>query len=132
LKGLNHSVPFTLKYEERLGLIVLIASLLVASVIIGLVFKLQHDEHRSRTQQKAQYLLNSFTARQHDTENLQVLLEGNPFLPTWSSGILKTLNRQKSSSPKLSFLTFFWQRTPQAGIPDDLSIYLRIKGQFMS
>jgi signal transduction histidine kinase len=74
LKGLNHSVSFSLKYEERLGLVVLIASLLVALVIIGFVFKLQQVEQKSRVLQKGQYLLNSFTVRQHETENLQDLL----------------------------------------------------------
>ena len=74
LKGLNHSLSLKLKYEERLGLLVLIVTLLVASVVIGLVFKFQHVEQRSRILQKGQYLLYSFAARQHDTENLQVLL----------------------------------------------------------
>ena len=74
MKSLNRSVSLSLKYEERFGLVVLIASLLVASVVIGLVFKFQHVEQKSRILQKGQYLLNSFAARQHDTENLQVLL----------------------------------------------------------
>jgi len=74
LKGLNHSASLTHKHEERLGLVVLIASLLVATVIIGFVFKLQQDEERNRILQKSQYLLNSFAARQHDTENLQEIL----------------------------------------------------------
>ena len=74
MKELDQSVSSTYKYEERLGLVVLTATLLVALVIIGFVFKLQHEEQRNRVLQKGQYLLNSFTTRQHDTEELQVLL----------------------------------------------------------
>ena len=74
LKDTKHSVSFSLKYEERLGLIALIASLLVAAVITGFTLKFQQDEQRRHILQKGQYLLNSFTTRQHDTENLQELL----------------------------------------------------------
>lgn len=121
MKDLNHSVPFTLKYEERLGLIVLIASLLVASVIIGLVFKLQYDEHRIRTQQKAQYLLNSFTARQHDT-NLQVLLgeflrtapelEGEPLFAYLVIRDPENIEQAKVVKPEVVIPDFFLAKDP--------------------
>jgi signal transduction histidine kinase len=122
LKGLNHSVPFTLKHEERLGLIVLIASLLVALIIIGFVFKLQHDEHRVRTLQKAQYLLNSFTARQHDTENLQVLLgeflrtapelEGEPLFAYLVIRDPENIEQAKVVKPEVAIPDFYLAKDP--------------------
>jgi signal transduction histidine kinase len=74
LKSLHRSVSLSLKYEERFGLVVLIASLLVGIVIIGFVLRIQHDQQRSRVLQKGQYLLNSFSSRQHDSKNPQELL----------------------------------------------------------
>jgi len=55
-------------------MLVLVASLLVAFVIIGFIVKLQHDERRTRVLQKGEYLLNSFTAGQHGTDNHRELL----------------------------------------------------------
>ena len=74
MKGLNRSDSSTRKHEERLGAVVLVASLLVALVIIGFVFKFKHDEQKSSVLQKGQYLLNSFTARQHSTAEFLILL----------------------------------------------------------
>ena len=74
MKGVNPPAASVFKHEERLGLVVLIATLLVALTIIGFVFKIQLDDRRNRILQKGQYLINTFAARQHDTENPQELL----------------------------------------------------------
>jgi len=119
LKG---SASVTRKHEERLGAVVLIASLLVALVIIGFVFKLRQDEQRNRVLQKGQYLLNSFTARQHDTEELQVLLgdflraapdlEGEPLFAYLVIRDTENIIEAKIIKPEVVVPPFFLSKDP--------------------